>query len=216
MSIRTKLAIAGILSGACLSARESKMKLVRSIFACSAALFLGLAGQAQASNISFFDLTDGVPTFTATSDIDIITVISSPEHLHIDAVLHIPFGNGRIQNAPGAATQAFLLLDADGTQSDWVLFQAGASSAGPVDFLENFTVDFQSDPFLSPPPSGASTIVEDGTLQALPFDSSGLRGGSFFGISVQSDVVEVPEPHTLALVCLGLVGLGLSWRKRAS
>ena len=216
MSIRTKLAIAGILSGACLSARESKMKLVRSIFACSAALFLGLAGQAQASNISFFDLTEGVPTFTATSDIDILSVTSRPEGLHIDAVLHIPSGNGRIQNSADAFTQAFLLLEADGTQSDWVLFQAGASGPGSIDFLENFSVDFQSDPFLSPPPSGAFKIFEDGTLQALAFDSSGLQGGSFFGISVQSDVVEVPEPHTLALVCLGLVGLGLSWRKRAS
>ena len=191
------------------------MKLVRSIFACSAALFLGLAGQAQASNISFFDLTDGVPTFTATSDIDIITVTSSPERLHIDARLHIPLGNGAIQNT--APRQAFLLLEADGsTQSDWVLFQTGGFVFTAVDFIEDFSVDFQSDPFLSPPPSGASTIFEDGTLQALPFDSSGLHNGSFFGISVQSDVVEVPEPHTLALVSLGLVGLGLSRRKRAS
>ena len=190
------------------------MKLARSIFACSAALFLGLAGQAQASNISFFDLTDGVPTFTATSDIDIITVTSSPERLHIDARLHIPLGNGAIQNT--APRQAFVLLDADGTQSDWVLFQTGGFVFTAVDFIEDFSVEFQSDPFLSPPPSGASTIVEDGTLQALPFDSSGLRNGSFFGISVQSDVVEVPEPHTLVLVSLGLVGLGLSRRKRAS
>ena len=191
------------------------MQFRKAVFASAAVLAAGLlAAPAIASNVSIFDLTDGAPTFTVSSDIDVTASTATAEVLHIEGTLHIPFGNGRIQNAPGANDQSFLLLEGDGSgsASDFVHFVTGNSGPNPngPDFLENFVIDFFSDPAIPAGANGAR-IFEDGTLQALPFDSSGLQGGSFFGISVQSD----PEPSALALLGLALAGLSLMRRKSA-
>ena len=123
------------------------MKFRKAALACAAVLSASLlAAPALASNVSIFDLTDGPPTFTVSSDIDVTASSATAEVLHIEGTLHIPFGNGRIQNAPGANDQSFLMLEADGSASDFVHFMTGASSGGSGDFLENFVIDFFSDP----------------------------------------------------------------------
>ena len=187
------------------------MHFRKAVFAAAAGLVVGLvAAPASASNVSFFDLTDGPPTFSVSSDIDVTLVRSTAESLHLEGTLHIPFGNGRIQNAGGANDQSFILLEGNGSISDFVHFVSGGSGPGAVDFLEDFVIDFFSDPAI-PAGVGGLSIFENGTLQALPFNSSGLQGGSFFGISVHSD----PEPSALALLGLALAGLSLMRRKSA-
>lgn len=190
------------------------MKLTKALLACSAALLLGMQTvPAQAGQISFFDSTEGAPTFTNSADVQILaTTVITAERIHIEAIFHIPNGNGDLISAGG--NQSFVLTEAGGGVSDWVHFQFIIFSQGPVELLEFIFVDFFSDPFGLQPPAGAAAIVEDGTLQALAFNQGNLQGGTTFGISVQSDVVEAPEPFTLALLGLGLAGLGFSRRKQ--
>jgi len=77
-------------------------------------------------------------------------------------------------------------------------------------------IDFISDgaPFHTAGPGAiVTTLVESGALQSgLTYNSAGT-GNPPVNIFFLSEVSEVPEPGTLALLGLGLAGLGFSWRK---
>jgi hypothetical protein len=56
----------------------------------------------------------------------------------------------------------------------------------------------------------------DGVERYLRLDIKSNHGGGFVGFAEVAAETSVPEPGTLALLCRGLAGLGLSRRRRES
>jgi hypothetical protein len=157
------------------------------------------------------DDTPGTPTFTVSSDItDVAVVTNTPGSLVFNGTFHIPLGGGVMCPIAGDCDQSFNVINPDSTVSDTVdLVFHGAGGPGPSDWLETFTLTFQDDP--GAPLSGGTDVAETpGLSQAMPIDNSGVTGTSF-QINVTSS--EAPEPGSLFLLGAGLLGLVVG-RKR--
>lgn len=161
--------------------------------------------------ILFTDLTDGLPVLTVTAGVDVRTSTIAPETYSFLGTLHIPFGQGVLFTPP----YTFDLLERGGGVSDMITVTTpnGFGTAGPVDFLQDIFVSFTSVDGLSLPTLPTCSVDETGFIQTCHLFSQ--TGFNILDLQIQSDVNQAPEPASLALLGLGLAGLGFSRRKKA-
>lgn len=184
------------------------------------ALSLSIGSSAWAApSIQFSDMTDGTPLVIASSGIDMLSSSTSvPEGASVDALLHIPFGQGVLNSGNSSLVGAFVLYEPESTTvSDYVLISTPQGPGFPgqdywVQFVHfEFRSDVDGQSLQLPPFDYSFTMSETGLMQTQSFYSQ--TGDNIFDVGIQSDVSNVPEPATMLLLGLGLVGMAGVRRK---
>jgi hypothetical protein len=184
-----------------------------SLVATFAAVALGLStGVAQATNTFLIQMDD-------TSPLDTI-IGNTYENGNPIPIQSVTFPNDAINSRYTLWNGATLILTFDNqfnffetngiTLSDTVEISGIAGNTF-------FTVNFESDTdagALTPLPNGGS-VIETGTFQQSVL-AGVVSNGDFYNIQIASDVRDAPEPATLSLLGLGLVGLVMMRRRKAS
>ena len=177
-----------------------------------ASVLAAAALPAMSANINFYDLLDSVTVDATQFDITPATIT------HTDI-----FGGEDDVRVSGQ----FISNTIEGTGDSWVglvepglgcvLGQDGCYSDilhvywSVTDTIATLTADFGSDPERLGTCGQCSALFEDGTLQNV---NAYLDLPQNITIQIQSDVSDVPEPATLALLGIGLAGLGFSRQRK--
>ena len=117
---------------------------------------------------------------------------------------------GPLSDIPPESFLVALTEPGTGQDSDVLDLQ---HQAGSTTYVFIFISDSEGGPGLGVPP-GTPRILETGELQDVTAFLPAALQNFGFGVSVQSDVEPVSQPASIALVALGIAGLGALLRRR--
>ena len=192
--------------------------------AAMAAVLTSIAAPAGAAFVSIDDVAEGMPVVTSTG-CNKLAVNLGPERADVQCSYTVFGATGAALLGAGQTVFFGFNVFEPGSQtlSDRLVLSfigkaATATSQDNIDVFVGFDSDVEGLPF--PPLTGNPffnpiNIFETGGFQSLDSYINAALPLSGFSLAFRSDVASIPEPSTLAVVGLGLVGLGVTSRRRS-